>query len=69
VAGSIVATPFPATIDIKPGSATVRFFGIEAAILEVNIYFNHFLYLLGGRVCLQRLEVTKNNFRMGQILP
>jgi len=32
--GSIVITPFPGAIETKPGSATVPFFGIEAAILD-----------------------------------
>lgn len=32
--GSIVVTPFPGAIETKPGSATVPFFGIEAAILD-----------------------------------
>jgi len=32
--GSIVITPFPGAIPTKPGSATVPFFGIEAALLD-----------------------------------
>ncbi|KDQ09202.1 hypothetical protein BOTBODRAFT_643258 [Botryobasidium botryosum FD-172 SS1] len=32
--GSIVITPFPGAVPTKPGSATVPFFGIEAAILD-----------------------------------
>ena len=33
--GSIMVTPFPGAIKTKAGSATVLFFGIEPAILDL----------------------------------
>ena len=32
--GSIMITPFPGAVKIKPGSATVPFFGIKPVILD-----------------------------------
>ena len=58
--GSHLITPLPYAIDLKPGSATLPFFGVEPAILndKASSYWKQSI------ICAKLLEIEKKTFTL-----